>query len=433
VENIIIKRQLRFSPDTVFRALSETPALIKWFGKNSEINPFKGGEIKWSREVDGEFHNASGVIEEIKNNEFILCTFSWETSHPANEGKTKKPSILKMETKKDGLNTELIITQSVGEDLSSGCESGWNMALDALQGYLESIRVSHNWGYDWSYFTQSVFINSNIEKVFQSFVDSQKITQWFVSRCEWNPKNPTPTCKTGDAYKFEWPCGTDQHGTILTLVENKQFQFSFGTPVPVSDIPVEVNVTFHKMPSGYIRVNLTQSRIPTTERAKVSWHLECSQGWMAYLQNLKAFAEHQVDLRDGKSDRHNEVLNSQTIKENLKSYGTIYYVKDVEKSAKFYESSLSLKIKEITPTWAELEIAGGNSLCLHQTRDAKAPTQDRGILVMKVRGLKNIAQTLSEKNGVLGEIHEVHPGGISIDLRDPDNNLVSLYENLAEF
>ncbi|HVJ65096.1 MAG TPA: hypothetical protein VM901_07570 [Bdellovibrionota bacterium] len=41
---------------------------------------------------------------------------------------------------------------------------------------------------------------------------------------------------------------------------------------------------------------VTQQKMPTTETAKISWHLDCSTGWTYFLRNLKAIVEHGIDL-----------------------------------------------------------------------------------------------------------------------------------------
>ena len=91
------------------------------------------------------------------------------------------------------------------------------------------------------------------------------------------------------------------------------------------------------------------------------------------------------------------------------TYGTMYYVKDMAKSVKFFSERLGARPSFESPEWAEFRF-GGQGLCLH------------------LAGIKQFAAELKAAGTAVGEIHEVPPGAYAADFKDVDGNVVGLYE-----
>lgn len=113
------------------------------------------------------------------------------------------------------------------------------------------------------------------------------------------------------------------------------------------------------------------------------------------------------------------------------TYGTMYYVADMEKSVRYFKDIFNLQPATESPGWTEFKL-GDHSLCLHAT-GPDGNVDGKGILITKVKGLKEVVATLKSR-GVefVNEIHSVCEGGYSVDFRDPSGNLMSLFEYTGE-
>src|SRR3989344_7537768 len=94
------------------------------------------------------------------------------------------------------------------------------------------------------------------------------------------------------------------------------------------------------------------------------------------------------------------------------TYGSLYYVYDMEKSVNYYKQMLNLTPGFESPTWTEFSLNGHN-LCLHLVREGEK-VSGKSILITKVKGLEEVVGTLKSR-GVefLEEIHEVCDGGFA--------------------
>ena len=107
------------------------------------------------------------------------------------------------------------------------------------------------------------------------------------------------------------------------------------------------------------------------------------------------------------------------------TYGTMYFAKDVLKTAKFFKEKLGLKPGYESADWTEFAV-GGQSLCLHPAGDK--PHAKNGTMILHVDGIRALVGDLKTKGVKVSEIREVHPGAFSADFTDLDGNVVSLYE-----
>jgi predicted enzyme related to lactoylglutathione lyase len=115
------------------------------------------------------------------------------------------------------------------------------------------------------------------------------------------------------------------------------------------------------------------------------------------------------------------------------TYGTMYYVNDMAKAVTFYKDVLKLKTRFESPEWTEFDV-NGQGLCLHITDPQMKPLAAPGLgtLIVDVKGLTPMVDRM-KKQGVefLGPIKEVHPGAYSTEFKDPQGNIVSLYEDTS--
>jgi catechol 2,3-dioxygenase-like lactoylglutathione lyase family enzyme len=112
------------------------------------------------------------------------------------------------------------------------------------------------------------------------------------------------------------------------------------------------------------------------------------------------------------------------------TYGTMYYVQDMAKTVQYYKDMLGLKPRFESPDWTEFEV-NGHGLCLHGTPAGEKPFHEQGVLIIDVKGINEMVKDLKAKGVEFldNEPKEVHPGCYSTGFRDPNGNLLSLYED----
>ena len=115
------------------------------------------------------------------------------------------------------------------------------------------------------------------------------------------------------------------------------------------------------------------------------------------------------------------------------TYGTMFYVQDMEKSVKFFQEVLGLKPGFQSPEWTELTV-GQSSLCLHILRQGeKADHAANGILIMRVKGIHElVARMKSQGVEFSRDIHEIHKGAYGADFRSPEGTVFGFYENTSD-
>jgi extradiol dioxygenase family protein len=107
------------------------------------------------------------------------------------------------------------------------------------------------------------------------------------------------------------------------------------------------------------------------------------------------------------------------------TYGTMYFVKDMGKSAAFFKERLGAKPTIESPEWTEFDF-GGNRLCLHKAGGPK--DHANGSMILHVDGIRALVAELKAAGVDVSEVHEVYPGAYSADFREPGGNVVGLYE-----
>ena len=163
--------------------------------------------------------------------------------------------------------------------------------------------------YDWSLFTQKIFINAPVQRVYDLWTVRRELENWFLRKAEFimtdgETRDVDAHAKAGDIYEWMWHGYSDEtaeHGSVVEANGKDMFRFVFGKAGVVM-----VELIAHDNDTEVI---LTQSEIPDDEQGKVSYHLGCSTGWTFYLANLKSILEGGIDLRN-KSMECKGVINS---------------------------------------------------------------------------------------------------------------------------
>lgn len=101
----------------------------------------------------------------------------------------------------------------------------------------------------------------------------------------------------------------------------------------------------------------------------------------------------------------------------------ILFVRDTERSARWYADTLGLPVRHKEPGWVELETRGV-ALCLHSGPPAKAPTAQVGFRVDNFDASYKALQ-LREVPG-LGEPYSPVQGLRCAQFADPDGNALGI-------
>lgn len=109
------------------------------------------------------------------------------------------------------------------------------------------------------------------------------------------------------------------------------------------------------------------------------------------------------------------------------TYGTMYYVKDMKKAVALFRDTLGYKPSYESNEWTEFPI-NGHSICLHLSGGAEDQAKGAGILIINVSDIRGVLADLQKKDVKVSELHEVHPGAFSFNVKDADGNVFSFYE-----
>lgn len=111
------------------------------------------------------------------------------------------------------------------------------------------------------------------------------------------------------------------------------------------------------------------------------------------------------------------------------TYGTMYYTSDRAKTVRFYKEVMKLKPRFESPEWTEFDV-NGHGLCLHSTNGQPKGDTTQGILILDVKNINEMRTALvSQGVEFISEVKPVHPGAFCTDFKDPNGNVVSLYED----
>ena len=109
-----------------------------------------------------------------------------------------------------------------------------------------------------------------------------------------------------------------------------------------------------------------------------------------------------------------------------------YWTKDMDESVGFYRDVLGLNLRtRMGEDWAEFDVAG-TTIALHGTREGHAPPQEGATIVFEVDDLEGSMNALRAKDvSFEGEVNDVPGYGRFVSFRDPDGNLLQIFERSA--
>jgi uncharacterized protein YndB with AHSA1/START domain len=161
--------------------------------------------------------------------------------------------------------------------------------------------------YDWTQFTRKIYIAADINTVYRAWTTPDGIIKWFIAKADYYAPDGTlrdgdAMVEVGDTYHWRWHQDLEMRGTVLSVIENECFQFTFGNKDSDSDEKIIVTAKFYAY-ANETMVELTQANMADTLEAHSGWHLGCNMGWSFFMTNLKALLHHGVDLRETDPDR----------------------------------------------------------------------------------------------------------------------------------
>lgn len=148
---------------------------------------------------------------------------------------------------------------------------------------------------DWSTFNKRININSEKDKIFDSWCTQDNLEKWFLSQAQFFREDGTKRKRNSfiekdDTYEWSW-YGSDfiSEGKVLETNNKDYLKFTFlGCLVEVK-VKIEENTNI---------LQITQSEIPLDEESRMNYYVGCARGWTFYAANLKSILEGGIDLRN---------------------------------------------------------------------------------------------------------------------------------------
>lgn len=147
---------------------------------------------------------------------------------------------------------------------------------------------------DWTNFTKRIYIDSNIQSVYDAWTIPGKITEWFLEKADYSgeneqERNEDENIQNGDHFKWKWHNRENEEGGhILAANGSDRISFTFGTG---GNVHIELNE--HRLGT---ELTLVQDSIPIDEESKLDLFAGCNASWTFWLTNLKAWLEHGITL-----------------------------------------------------------------------------------------------------------------------------------------
>lgn len=150
--------------------------------------------------------------------------------------------------------------------------------------------------FDWTQFTKRIFINANLDSVYNAWTKREELEKWLLSKAEFNSQDGkeimlSENVTSESTYKWSWFAQNHyEEGTVKQANEIDYVEFTFA-----GSCTVQVRLSNVK---DQTLVELTQSEIPLDNSSKENIRLGCAFGWTFYLLNLKSILEGGLDLRN---------------------------------------------------------------------------------------------------------------------------------------
>jgi uncharacterized protein YndB with AHSA1/START domain len=133
VPSLTLKRRIKASPATLFRAWTEPQAIAQWFGPDGAVTEHAsfdvraGGRFSIKMHTPGESHAVSGVYREVVPDAKLVFTWAWQST-------PERESLITITLKPDGAETILTLLHErfFNQAAHDGHARGWNEGLDKL-------------------------------------------------------------------------------------------------------------------------------------------------------------------------------------------------------------------------------------------------------------------------------------------------------------
>jgi uncharacterized protein YndB with AHSA1/START domain len=162
---------------------------------------------------------------------------------------------------------------------------------------------------NWNQFTKRITINAPALKIYQSWTTQNGLESWFLRKALFTRHHKDIIgrdipVEEGDTYEWTWfgyPETMEERHTVLAAngKDYLQFRFSGGCIVSVH-IKTEYQETI---------CELVQDNSTADENKRQMFYIECGNGWIFYMANLKSILEGGIDLRN-KNEKIEQVINS---------------------------------------------------------------------------------------------------------------------------
>jgi hypothetical protein len=149
----------------------------------------------------------------------------------------------------------------------------------------------------WNRFEVQLPVRAGMQQLYDAWTTRSGIEKWFLRSSvfispEGKQRHADERAGQGDTYTWMWHGYDDkvkEQRTILQANGKDFLQFEFS-----GDCLVTVKLKEEK---DYVRVMLTQERIPADDNPATNLFVGCQIGWSFYMVNLKSIMEGGIDLR----------------------------------------------------------------------------------------------------------------------------------------
>lgn len=150
--------------------------------------------------------------------------------------------------------------------------------------------------FNWTQFSKRIFINADMDAVYDAWTMSSKLEKWFLSKARFSNaagEEIQLNANIESKGRYDWNWFAQNHseqGRVIEVNGKDLIRFTFAGNCKVSVRLSEVK--------DQTLVVLTQEEIPEDDSSKENIRLGCAFGWSFYLLNLKSVLEGGLDLRN---------------------------------------------------------------------------------------------------------------------------------------
>lgn len=162
---------------------------------------------------------------------------------------------------------------------------------------------------DWTKFTRRIYIDSDIQEVYDAWTVPERVEEWFLERAVYiNPSGSevprSNNYQAGDTYTWKWHNWENvEKGKVLEANGKDHIKFSFADGTVSIQLTEEDDMT---------KLDLLQEGIDEDEKSKYNIYYGCSLGWSFWMVNLKAWLEYGITLNETRpiSNNGKHIVNS---------------------------------------------------------------------------------------------------------------------------